>query len=228
MTARQKIRFGVIGAGRIGKIHAENIATRIPGAEVVTIADVDLPSAKWQSGRVRYGATIRRSPVEFASSSNCLLMRTPMTCSTTASTGTARGSIEASKRGPSEPRRARRARGGARRSGGDLGTASVRTGFRGRLERACKRSGRVQLAWRWRKALDQRTRIARQLRGRLATVRPGRSARRIAGEALDRFDARLLVARRHAQKCVARGHSRIPGHAIWHQGRIHRPQQSGA
>jgi myo-inositol 2-dehydrogenase/D-chiro-inositol 1-dehydrogenase len=33
------VRFGVIGAGRIGKIHAENLALRIPGAAVLAIAD---------------------------------------------------------------------------------------------------------------------------------------------------------------------------------------------
>ncbi|MGE5642747.1 MAG: inositol 2-dehydrogenase, partial [Byssovorax cruenta] len=40
------LRFGVIGAGRIGKIHAENLATRIPGAQVSAIADVDLKAAQ--------------------------------------------------------------------------------------------------------------------------------------------------------------------------------------
>ena len=39
MTSNTPLRFGVIGAGRIGKIHAENLATRIPGVEVVAIAD---------------------------------------------------------------------------------------------------------------------------------------------------------------------------------------------
>ncbi len=39
MTSNIPLRFGVIGAGRIGKIHAENLATRIPGVEVVAIAD---------------------------------------------------------------------------------------------------------------------------------------------------------------------------------------------
>jgi myo-inositol 2-dehydrogenase / D-chiro-inositol 1-dehydrogenase len=58
MTARQKIRFGVIGAGRIGKIHAENIATRIPGAEVVTIADVDLPAAQELAERLHIPAAV--------------------------------------------------------------------------------------------------------------------------------------------------------------------------
>lgn len=39
MTANRTIRVGVIGAGRIGKIHARNLATAIPGARVVAIAD---------------------------------------------------------------------------------------------------------------------------------------------------------------------------------------------
>jgi myo-inositol 2-dehydrogenase / D-chiro-inositol 1-dehydrogenase len=46
MTTKNNLRFGVIGAGRIGKIHAENLATRIPGAEVAAIADVDLKAAQ--------------------------------------------------------------------------------------------------------------------------------------------------------------------------------------
>jgi myo-inositol 2-dehydrogenase/D-chiro-inositol 1-dehydrogenase len=36
----------VIGAGRIGKLHAENLATRIANVEVASIADVDLNSAQ--------------------------------------------------------------------------------------------------------------------------------------------------------------------------------------
>jgi myo-inositol 2-dehydrogenase/D-chiro-inositol 1-dehydrogenase len=39
MTQR-KLRFGVLGVGRIGKIHLENLATRIPGTEVTALADV--------------------------------------------------------------------------------------------------------------------------------------------------------------------------------------------
>ena len=46
MTQKNNLRFGVIGAGRIGKIHAENLATRIPSVEVATIADVDLKTAQ--------------------------------------------------------------------------------------------------------------------------------------------------------------------------------------
>jgi myo-inositol 2-dehydrogenase/D-chiro-inositol 1-dehydrogenase len=33
------IRFGVIGAGRIGRVHAENLAYRLPGAELAVVAD---------------------------------------------------------------------------------------------------------------------------------------------------------------------------------------------
>jgi myo-inositol 2-dehydrogenase/D-chiro-inositol 1-dehydrogenase len=36
----KKLRFGVLGVGRIGKIHAENLVNRIPGTEVTALADV--------------------------------------------------------------------------------------------------------------------------------------------------------------------------------------------
>ena len=39
MTAHEILRFGVIGAGRIGKIHARNLATAVPDTRVVAIAD---------------------------------------------------------------------------------------------------------------------------------------------------------------------------------------------
>jgi myo-inositol 2-dehydrogenase/D-chiro-inositol 1-dehydrogenase len=40
------IKIGVIGAGRIGKIHAENIARRIGGAQLAGVADVNLTAAQ--------------------------------------------------------------------------------------------------------------------------------------------------------------------------------------
>jgi myo-inositol 2-dehydrogenase/D-chiro-inositol 1-dehydrogenase len=46
MTQKINLHFGVIGAGRIGKIHAENLVTRIPGVDVVAIADVNLQAAQ--------------------------------------------------------------------------------------------------------------------------------------------------------------------------------------
>lgn len=52
MATTSNLRFGVIGAGRIGKIHAENLATRIPGTEVTAIADVNLESAQELASRL--------------------------------------------------------------------------------------------------------------------------------------------------------------------------------
>jgi myo-inositol 2-dehydrogenase/D-chiro-inositol 1-dehydrogenase len=53
MQAQPIVRFGVIGAGRIGKIHAENLANRVDCAEVVAIADVDLRAAQETAARLR-------------------------------------------------------------------------------------------------------------------------------------------------------------------------------
>ena len=46
MSEKKVIKVGVIGAGRIGKIHAESLATRVPGAIVEAIADVNLAAAQ--------------------------------------------------------------------------------------------------------------------------------------------------------------------------------------
>lgn len=40
------LAFALIGAGRIGKIHAANLATRVRGARLVGIADIDLAAAR--------------------------------------------------------------------------------------------------------------------------------------------------------------------------------------
>ncbi len=40
------VSVAVIGAGRIGKIHAENLAARVPGARLAGVADVHLPAAR--------------------------------------------------------------------------------------------------------------------------------------------------------------------------------------
>ena len=40
------LRIGVIGAGRIGKLHSNNLATRVPNAELAAISDVYEPAAK--------------------------------------------------------------------------------------------------------------------------------------------------------------------------------------
>ena len=40
------LNVGLIGAGRIGRIHAGNLANRIPNARLVAVADIDLEAAK--------------------------------------------------------------------------------------------------------------------------------------------------------------------------------------
>ncbi len=40
------LNLGVIGAGRIGRLHSAHLATRIPGARLAAIADVNLPAAE--------------------------------------------------------------------------------------------------------------------------------------------------------------------------------------
>lgn len=46
------IKVGVIGAGRIGKLHAENLALRIPETQVQAIADVNLAAAQETAARL--------------------------------------------------------------------------------------------------------------------------------------------------------------------------------
>ena len=47
------LHMGVIGAGRIGKLHAENLANRVPGVSLDAIADIDLPAAQETATRLR-------------------------------------------------------------------------------------------------------------------------------------------------------------------------------
>jgi myo-inositol 2-dehydrogenase/D-chiro-inositol 1-dehydrogenase len=58
MSESQFLRLGVIGAGRIGKIHAESLATRVPGARVTAIADIDLQSAQETAARLHIPSTL--------------------------------------------------------------------------------------------------------------------------------------------------------------------------
>ena len=41
-----KVTIGVIGAGRIGKLHAGHLALRIPEARVVAISDIVVEAAQ--------------------------------------------------------------------------------------------------------------------------------------------------------------------------------------
>ncbi len=40
------LKLGLIGAGRIGRVHAETVQTRLPGAQIVVVADVDAEAAQ--------------------------------------------------------------------------------------------------------------------------------------------------------------------------------------
>ena len=42
----EKLRIGIIGAGRIGKLHAANLASRVAGCEVAAISDVNQEAAR--------------------------------------------------------------------------------------------------------------------------------------------------------------------------------------
>ena len=46
MTKQTPLRVAVIGTGRIGRLHAEHLAYRVPGAKLVALADVNMQSAR--------------------------------------------------------------------------------------------------------------------------------------------------------------------------------------
>jgi myo-inositol 2-dehydrogenase/D-chiro-inositol 1-dehydrogenase len=58
MNMASKLRVGVIGAGRIGKIHAENLAARIPGVDVAAIADINLRAAQELAAHLDVSAAV--------------------------------------------------------------------------------------------------------------------------------------------------------------------------
>lgn len=43
---RDVVRFGVVGVGVMGRIHADNLAHRVPGAKLVAVADLDPQTAQ--------------------------------------------------------------------------------------------------------------------------------------------------------------------------------------
>ena len=40
------VRIGIVGAGRIGALHAQLLSSRVPGAQVVAVADVNAEAAE--------------------------------------------------------------------------------------------------------------------------------------------------------------------------------------
>lgn len=60
MNTRQ-LGIGIIGAGRIGRVHAETLAFRIPEARIVAITDVNPPAAEAVATRCRIPAVAASS-----------------------------------------------------------------------------------------------------------------------------------------------------------------------
>jgi hypothetical protein len=52
MNTKTILHAGVIGAGRIGKIHTESLARYVPGATVAAIADINLAAAQETASRL--------------------------------------------------------------------------------------------------------------------------------------------------------------------------------
>jgi myo-inositol 2-dehydrogenase / D-chiro-inositol 1-dehydrogenase len=52
----RKLRFGVIGTGLMGRLHAENLAFRIDGAELVAVCDIDRGAGEACAARCKIDA----------------------------------------------------------------------------------------------------------------------------------------------------------------------------
>ena len=46
------VRIGIIGAGRIGRVHAESIARSVPNAKIMAIADFNMTDENTELGKV--------------------------------------------------------------------------------------------------------------------------------------------------------------------------------
>src|SRR5262249_13586756 len=51
MIEAKSLRIGVIGTGCIGRLHAEHVATRVRGASLAAVADINLAAAREVAGR---------------------------------------------------------------------------------------------------------------------------------------------------------------------------------
>jgi myo-inositol 2-dehydrogenase/D-chiro-inositol 1-dehydrogenase len=56
---KQKVNIGLIGAGRIGRVHGENLARRIPGANLVAISDVVVEAAQKLAAELGISKVVR-------------------------------------------------------------------------------------------------------------------------------------------------------------------------
>ena len=56
---KQRLNLGIIGAGMIGKVHAENLAFHIPTANVLMIADINEQVARETAERCRIPKAVK-------------------------------------------------------------------------------------------------------------------------------------------------------------------------
>lgn len=77
MTAR-KLKFGILGAGRIGRVHAETLAFRIPEAEIAVVADANREAAQALANRCAMPRVATSAAEVFADSGiDAVLICTP-------------------------------------------------------------------------------------------------------------------------------------------------------
>jgi myo-inositol 2-dehydrogenase/D-chiro-inositol 1-dehydrogenase len=57
----KKLHFGIIGAGRIGRVHAETLAFRMPEAQIMAIADVNREAAQAVAARCNISKVVESS-----------------------------------------------------------------------------------------------------------------------------------------------------------------------
>lgn len=68
MSLENIVNVGLIGAGRIGKLHAENLTYRVPNAKLMAVADVHRPSAESCASRFSVPAVYDDPQLFFADS----------------------------------------------------------------------------------------------------------------------------------------------------------------
>lgn len=62
--SREKLQVGIIGAGRIGRVHAETLAFRISEAHIVSVTDVNRAAAQAVAARCGIGEVAESSAAQ--------------------------------------------------------------------------------------------------------------------------------------------------------------------
>ena len=62
----QKLHIGIIGAGRIGRVHAETLAFRLPESRIAAITDVNREAAQAVAARCNIPKVVESSAEIFA------------------------------------------------------------------------------------------------------------------------------------------------------------------